>query len=63
MSNTYLIDNLKDVLATIRKRMSKIENKRDDYQDSKRWHELKRKEQKICEIIKKEKEKQNVQSN
>ena len=62
MGNKFLIDNLKEVLVGIRKRISKIENNRDDYMSSNRWVELKRKEARICEVIKREKEKQDVQS-
>lgn len=50
--NFVLIENLKDALAVIRKRIGRIEKRRSDYKESKSWVELKIKEQKICDKIK-----------
>lgn len=50
--NFVLIENLKDALAVIRKRIGRIEKRRSDYKESKSWVELKLKEQKICDKIK-----------
>lgn len=50
--NFLIVENLKDALVVIRKRLAKIESKRTDYKESKSWVELKIKEQKICDKIK-----------
>lgn len=50
--NFVLIENLKDALAVVRKRIGRIEKRRSDYKESKSWVELKIKEQKICDKIK-----------
>lgn len=50
--NFLIVENLKDALVVIRKRLAKIESKRTDYKESKTWVELKIKEQKICGKIK-----------
>lgn len=54
--NFVLIENLKDALAVIRKRIGRIEKRRSDYKESKTWVELKIKEQKLCGKIKRLKE-------
>lgn len=60
MANKYLINNLKEVLSGIRKRMLKIEQRRKDYMNSESWIELKNIETKICDIIEKENNKKGI---
>lgn len=60
MANKYLINNLKEVLSGIRKRMLKIEQRRKDYMNSESWIELKNIETKICDIIEKENNKEGI---
>ena len=54
--NFVLIENLKDALAVVRQRIGRIEKRRSDYKESKSWVDLKIKEQKICDKIKRLKE-------
>lgn len=49
--NHLLLQQLKEVLASTRKRMGRIEERRIDYEKSARWKELKKKESTICKTI------------
>ncbi len=49
--NYLLLQNLKEVLATVRKRLNRIEERRDDYRSSRSWKQLKEREKTICNTI------------
>lgn len=49
--NYLLLRNLKEVLATVRKRLNRIEERRDDYRSSRSWKQLKEREKTICSTI------------
>jgi hypothetical protein len=49
--NYLMVQNLKDTLAVIRTRLSRIEQRRPDYNTSRSWVALKVKEEKIIKKI------------